>query len=48
MPNYTFSMYRDALDGVGPKLKEIILERAAHDVKISLVALAARAYPDEV
>lgn len=51
MSNYTYSQYLSALDGAGPKLKEIILERAAHDEQINLdelVALTRAAYPDEI
>ena len=31
---YQFEDYQQALDGAGPKLKELILERAAHDHSI--------------
>lgn len=27
---YSFAEYRDALEGAGPKLKELILDRAAY------------------
>ena len=48
---YSFAEYRDALEGAGPKLKELILDRAAHDPKIDfpeLKALVGFAYPGEV
>ncbi len=44
-----FDQYISALDGAGPKLKELILDRAAHDPEISLFdlrVLCSRAYPD--
>lgn len=47
--NYMYEEYREALEGAGPKLKELILERAAHDPGIDfqqLKALADYAYPD--
>lgn len=46
--NYTYQDYMNALDGVGPKLKEIVLERATKDDNIDfeqLIALADYAYP---
>lgn len=49
--DYSFEEYRDALEGAGPKLKELILDRAAHDPKIDfseLRALVSFAYPEEV
>lgn len=42
--------YRQALDGAGPKLKEIILDRAAHDGGIGVLdlkELVAVAYPEQ-
>lgn len=45
----TFEEYREALVNVGPKLKELILDRAAHDPAISLFELrklVGTAYPD--
>ena len=42
--------YLDALENAGPKLKEIILDRAAHDPDIELwdlKALVKKAYPEE-
>ena len=49
MSKFTFDDYWCALDGAGPKLKEIILERASHDANIEfpeLKRLADRAYPE--
>ena len=49
--DHALAAYRDALEGSGPKLKELILDRAAHDPKIdfaALKALVAFAYPGEV
>lgn len=46
---HTFEEYKQALDGVGPKLKELILDRASKDKSIDtqeLVQLARLAYPD--
>lgn len=46
---YTYRDYMNALDGAGIKLKEIVLDKAAHDESISLeelVRLVAYAYPD--
>lgn len=43
--------YLAELQGAGPKLKEIILDRAARDKNISLselCALTRAAYPEEV
>lgn len=43
--------YARLLEGAGPRLKEIILDRAAHDYGITLEELAALchlAYPEEV
>ena len=37
--DYTFEDYRKALEGAGPKLKELILDRAAHDPGIDLMEL---------
>lgn len=42
--------YRMALEGAGPKLKELILDRAAHDDNISvwdLKMLVQCAYPED-
>ena len=42
--------YKAALEGAGPKLKELILDRAANDEDIyveQLVELARLAYPEE-
>lgn len=47
--NYTFEDYRSALEGAGPKLKELVLDRAAHDPAIDFKALKALvefAYPE--
>lgn len=47
--DYTFEDYRKALEGAGPKLKELVLERAAHDPAIDLWQLRELvdiAYPD--
>ena len=47
--HFTFEQYREALDGAGPKLKEIILERATQDDGIELPELKALvdlAYPE--
>lgn len=47
--NYTFEDYRAALEGAGPKLKELVLDRAAHDPAIDfkvLKALVEFAYPE--
>ncbi len=41
--------YLEALDGAGPKLRELVLDRAAHDPAIDLndlVTLAKAADPD--
>ena len=46
-----YESYLFALEGAGPKLKEIILDRAARDKNISLselCALTRAAYPEEV
>lgn len=46
--NYTLEDYREALEGAGPKLVELVLERAAHDPAIDLWQLRALvdfAYP---
>ena len=51
MSKYAFDEYRSKLDHAGPMLKEIILERAAHDGNIDLdelVDLVSLAYPDDV
>lgn len=49
--DYTFEDYRKALEGAGPKLKELILARAAHDPGIDLMELkelVSGAYPEDV
>ena len=49
--DYTFEDYRKALEGAGPKLKELILDRAAHDPSIDLMELkelVSGAYPEDV
>jgi len=46
---FTFDDYWCALDGAGPKLKEIILDRAARDEGVTfsdLKRLCDRAYPE--
>lgn len=48
---FKFEDYYVALDGAGPKLKELILERAAHDRNINFIELRElvdRAYPDQI
>ena len=48
--DYTFEDYRSALEGAGPKLKELVLDRAAHDPQIDFSALKELvdfAYRDE-
>lgn len=48
---YSFEDYRKALEGAGPKLKELILDRAAHDPGIDLMELkelVSSAYPEDV
>lgn len=50
MSKFTFEDYMYALDGAGPKLKEIILERATQDEDIEfpdLKRLVDKAYPEE-
>ena len=47
--HFTFEQYKEALNGAGPKLKEIILERANQDNGIDFPefkALVDFAYPD--
>lgn len=47
---FTLNDYKKALHGAGPKLKEIILDRAAHDRDIDLVELkelVGLAYPED-
>lgn len=49
MKKYTFEDYREAMDGVGPKVKGIILEHAAQygDLKLpDFVRLCKLADPD--
>ena len=44
-----FQEYWDALEEAGPKMKELVLDRAAHD-EISLFELrqlVSRAYPEQ-
>ena len=46
---HTFDEYKLALDGAGPKLKEMILDHAAHNREISfpeVLKLQKLAYPD--
>ena len=46
-----YESYLFALEGAGPRLKEIILDRAAHDRTVTLSELCAlkrAAYPEEV
>ena len=46
----TLENYAQALEGAGPKLKELILDRAAQDEDIGLeelVELVRMAYPEE-
>lgn len=48
--HYTLAEYQEALQGAGPKLKELILERAAHEDWLDLMELrelAKLAYPDD-
>lgn len=48
---YQFEDYQQALDGAGPKLKELILERAAHDHSIDFMELRElvdRSYPEQI
>lgn len=48
--HYTLSEYQEALQGAGPKLKELILERAAQEDWLDLMdlrALVKLAYPDD-
>lgn len=48
--SYEFQDYCKALEGAGPKLKELVLDRAAHDPEISLLQLKELvdlAYPGE-
>lgn len=50
MAEYSFEQYMDALDGAGPNLKEIILDRASMDENIhllELVELVKAAYPEQ-
>lgn len=49
MSSTVFQEYWDALDNAGPKLSELILDRAAHDPSISLEELRKlvdKAYPE--
>lgn len=48
--NITYDDYRNVLSGAGPKLKELVLDRAAHDRNIDLIQLKSLvdfAYPEE-
>ena len=48
--NPVFQDYSDILENAGPKLKEIILDRAAHDPQIDLWelrVLVKKAYPED-
>ena len=48
---YQVEDYQQALDGAGPKLKELILERAAHDHSIDFMELRELvdwAYPEQI
>lgn len=48
--DFKFNDYKDALNGAGPKMKELILDRAAHDPMIDLRELKTLvnvAYPEE-
>lgn len=48
--NILFDEYRSALDTAGPKLKELILDRASHDPNIDLedlITLVKYAYPED-
>lgn len=48
--SYDFQDYRKVLEGAGPKLKELVLDRAAHDPEIDLTQLKDLvdiAYPGE-
>ena len=47
---FTLEDYRRALEGAGPKLTEIILDRAAHDKALclpELTELVCIAYPED-
>ena len=49
MSKFTFEDYQNALVGAGPKMKEMVLDRAAQDRGIDfmqLKALVDLAYPD--
>ncbi len=46
----SYSEYWDALGVAGPKMKELILDRAAHDPQLTLsqiMTLVIRAYPEQ-
>ena len=46
---YTFDDYCKSLEGAGPKLKELVLDRAAHDRNIDFMQLSelvAFSYPE--
>lgn len=45
-----FQEYWDSLEEAGPKMKELVLDRAANDSEISLFELrqlVSRAYPEQ-
>lgn len=49
MKRLTFKDYGEALDGAGPKLKEMVLDRAANDPRIDfpeMKRLVDKAYPE--
>lgn len=50
MKTFTFEDYREALEGAGPKLKELILERASNDTESitfrEFLQLCKLAYPE--
>ena len=51
MKQFTFEDYREALEGVGPKTREHILERAIQDKNIEFedfLRLCNLAYPEAV
>lgn len=49
---YSFEDYRQALEGAGPKFKELVLDRAAKDINnigfLELKQLVDFAYPESV
>lgn len=50
MKKWDFAQYKNALDGVGPTVKELILERAANDTEgitfREFIRLCKLAYPE--